>query len=133
MLQVGESLQIEAQITDDMVRKFAEVSGDFNPMHVDDAYAANTRFKRRIAHGMLSAALISRALGQHLGPGGIYLAQTLKFLQPVFIDETVIITLNVTAYRKERGIGTIETLVKKKETGETCVKGEATIMTADHV
>jgi acyl dehydratase len=110
-----------------MVRQFAEMSGDFNPIHLDDEYAKNTRFGRRIAHGMICGALISRALAMELGPGGIYLSQSMKFQQPVFIDDTLSIELTVLAERKEKGIATIETLVKKT-TGETCVKGEAIIM-----
>ncbi len=132
MFKVGDRINLSVEITDDMVRKFAEVSGDFNPMHMDDEYAAKTRFKKRIAHGMLSAALISRALGQHLGPGGIYLSQSLKFMSPVFIGDTVSVELTVSSYREERGIGAIETLVKNQN-GELCVKGEAMIMTADRV
>ncbi|MBX3041028.1 MAG: MaoC family dehydratase [Bdellovibrionaceae bacterium] len=132
MFKVGDKILLSVEITDDMVRKFAEVSGDFNPMHMDDEYAAKTRFKKRIAHGMLSAALISRALGQHLGPGGIYLSQNLKFMSPVYIGDTVSVELTVSSYREERGIGAIETLVKNQN-GELCVKGEAMIMTADRV
>jgi 3-hydroxybutyryl-CoA dehydratase len=115
-----------------MVMQFAELSGDFNPVHVDEAFAKTTRFGRRIAHGMISAALISRALGMELGPGGIYLGQTLKFVTPVYIDDTLTVDLTVTNFREEKGIGIIETIVTK-QTGEVCVKGEATIMAGDYV
>lgn len=131
--KVGDKIHLEVEVTDDMVRKFAEVSGDFNPMHLDDEYASKTRFKRRIAHGMLSAALISRVLGQRLGPGGIYLSQTLKFLNPIFIGDTVEVCIEVVGLRAEKGIGSVETIVKKKGTGEICVKGEAMIMGAANV
>lgn len=126
--KVGDVVRISEKITDEMVRKFAEVSGDYNPIHLDEAYAATTRFKRRIAHGMISAALISRALGQNLGPGGIYLSQSLKFLGPIFIDDTVEVVLTVTAIREGKGIGTVETNVLKVPSGEVVVKGEAMIM-----
>lgn len=131
--KVGDRIVITEKITDQMVRQFAEVSGDKNPMHLDDEYAKTTRFKRRIAHGMLSAALISRALGQELGPGGIYLSQTLKFLNPIFIDDEVSVELTVTALRPEKGIGTVETIVKKVASGDVVVKGEAMIMDAANV
>jgi acyl dehydratase len=131
--KVGDKVYVEVKVTDDMVRKFAEVSGDFNPMHVDEEYAKKTRFKRRIAHGMLSAALISRALGQQLGPGGIYLSQTLKFLNPIFIDDTVEVLIEVVQLRAEKGIGVAETIVRKKGSGDICVKGEAMIMGASKV
>lgn len=132
MLKVGEQRVITELITGEMVRKFADVSGDHNPIHLDEKYAAGTRFKKPIAHGMLCGALISRALAQDLGPGGIYLSQTLKFLSPVFIGDTVTVELKVTAIRAEKGIGTVETLVKNQK-GELCVKGEAMIMAAHSV
>lgn len=125
--QVGDSLEESVQVTDDMVRKFAEVSGDRNPMHLDDEYAKTTRFKRRIAHGMICAALISSVLAEKLGRGGIYLAQTLKFINPVFIDDTVTIMIKVLSIRESKGIAVAETIVKKQN-GDICVKGEATIM-----
>lgn len=131
--EVGHKIVIKEKITDDMVRKFAEVSGDHNPMHLDDEYAKKTRFKQRIAHGMISAALISRALGQELGPGGIYLSQSLKFLNPIFIDDEVSVEITVTAVRAEKGIGTAETIVKKIPSGDIVVKGEAMIMDAANV
>ncbi len=130
MMKAGDRIVITETITDQMVRAFAEVSGDRNPMHLDDEYAAGTRFKKRIAHGMLCGALISRALAQDLGPGGIYLSQSLKFLSPVFIGDTVTIELTVNQLR--RGIGSVETLVKNQN-GELCVKGEAMIMAAENV
>ncbi len=129
---VGDKVTISEKITDQMVRQFAEVSGDKNPIHVDEEYAKKTRFGRRIAHGMMSAALISRALGMNLGPGGIYLGQTLKFVNPVFIDDVLIVELTVMQKREEKGIAIIDTLVKK-ETGEIVVKGEATIMMGKNI
>ena len=130
--KVGDTKSVTVKVTDKMVHQFAEMSGDFNPVHLDDEAASKTRFKRRIAHGMICGALISRALAMELGPGGIYLSQTMKFQNPVFIDDTIIISLKVLSLREEKGIGMIETLVKK-ETGEICVKGEAMIMQGDFV
>lgn len=131
--KAGDQIQIEVSVTDEMVRKFAEVTGDYNPVHLDEEYAKSTRFGQRIAHGMLSAGFISNALATHLGPGGIYLAQTLKFLNPVYIGDHLIISLKVLNIREEKGIGVVETLVTKKGSGEVCVKGEATIMRGDAV
>lgn len=108
-----------------MVNQFAEMSGDFNPVHMDDAYAAKTRFGKRIAHGMISAALISRVLAMELGEGGIYLAQELKFLVPIYLEETVTVELHVLSFR--RNIAQVETIVRN-EKGEIAVKGQATIM-----
>lgn len=115
------------KITDKMVRQFAEMSGDFNPIHLDDEYAATTRFKKRIAHGMILGALISRCLNETIGSGGVYLAQTMKFTNPVFIDDDITFELEVTKLHKTRGLGTVSTIAKK-QTGEIVVKGEATIM-----
>jgi acyl dehydratase len=126
----GDRKSVSIQVTDKMVHQFADMSGDHNPIHLDDQYAKATRFGRRIAHGMICGALISRALSDELGGGGIYLGQTLKFLHPVFIDDTVTIELHVANFREERGIALIETVVKK-QTGEVVVKGEATIMIGD--
>ena len=130
--KVGDRKTVTVQVTDKMVHQFAEMSGDFNPMHLDDEYAKNTRFGRRIAHGMICGALISRALAMELGPGGIYLSQTLKFQQPVFIDDVITIELAVSSIREEKGIASIETIVKK-QTGEICVKGDAIIMKGEFV
>lgn len=129
----GDKLSVEITITDQMVRQFAEVSGDKNPIHLDDEYAKTTTFGQRIAHGMLGAALISRVLGMDLGPGGIYLGQTLKFVTPMFIDDVISVDLTVSNYREDRGVAIIETIVRKKATGEICVKGDATIMSKEGV
>ena len=124
---VGYKAVRTIQITDKMVRQFAEMSGDTNPIHLDDDYALTTRFKRRIAHGMILGALCSRYLNETIGSGGIYLAQTLKFTNPVFIDDVIIFELEITKLHKTRGFGTVQT-VAKKENGEIVMKGEATIM-----
>jgi 3-hydroxybutyryl-CoA dehydratase len=130
--KVGDRKTVTVQVTDKMVRQFAEMSGDFNPIHLDDEYAKTTRFGRRIAHGMICGAIISRALAMELGPGGIYLSQNMKFLNPVFIDDVITVELTVASMREEKGIGSIETIVKK-ENGDICVKGEAMIMQGSFV
>lgn len=127
--EVGFKATVEVKVTDKMVHQFAEMSGDFNPIHLDDSYAKTTRFGRRIAHGMIVGALISRALNEKIGSGGVYLGQNLKFVNPVFIDDVVTIELTITGIRREKGIATVETTAKK-QTGETVVKGDAVIMMA---
>lgn len=78
------------EITDEMVRNFAELSGDKNPIHLDDEYAANTPFKKRIAHGMLVSSFFSTIIAEdYPGNGSIYLEQNLKFLKPCFIGDVV--------------------------------------------
>lgn len=126
-IPVGTTVTDKVLITEDMINKFAEVSGDFNPVHMDEEFAKTTRFGRRIAHGMLSAAFISRVLAMKVENGGIYLGQTLKFMSPIFIGDEITLELTLTNYRKERGLATVETIVKNQN-GTVCVKGEATIM-----
>ena len=124
---VGYKTSATLKITDKMVRQFAEMSGDYNPIHLDDEYAKTTRFKRRIAHGMILGALVSRLLNEKIGSGGIYLAQTLKFTNPVFIDDEITFEFEVTKLHKSRGFGTVETTAKNSA-GDYVLKGEATIM-----
>ena len=127
--QVGDSKTIEVQITDAMVRDFAKLTGDFNPIHLDDAFAATTRFKRRIAHGMIAAGLISRGIATELpGAGAVYLGQSLKFTAPVFIDDVIAIELKVKAIREEKNILTLDTICRRKSNGETVLEGEATVL-----
>lgn len=130
--KVGDKKLVTVQVTEEMVQQFAEMSGDFNPVHMDEEFAKKTRYGKRIAHGMISGALISRALAMELGHGGIYLAQSLKFVSPIFINDTITIELSVKSLREERGIGLIETIVTNQD-GVVCVKGEATILKGEFV
>lgn len=127
-LQIGDKFTASKQITDAVVRAFAELSGDFNPIHLDDEFAKTTQFKQRIAHGMISGALISAVLGYELKDRKIvYLSQTLKFVAPVFIDETVTATATIAKIREDKPIVTVETIVTKAD-GSKVVEGEAVIM-----
>src|SRR5215203_949255 len=97
-IKIGDSFSRSREVTDQLVRDFAEVSGDHNPIHLDDEFAAATRFGRRIAHGMLSAAFISGVLGNEMAERKVvYLSQTLRFTAPVFIGDTVTTTSTVKA------------------------------------
>ena len=89
-LKIGDSAQISKTITETDINDFARVTGDFNPVHLDQAYAEKTIFKGRIAHGLLSVGLLSNILGNILpGHGTIYLSQEVKFLAPVRIGDTI--------------------------------------------
>jgi acyl dehydratase len=130
-LQIGDQFSSSKKITDEVVRAFAELSGDYNPIHLDEEFAAKTRFKRRIAHGMISGALISAVLGYEFKERKVvYLSQTLKFIAPVFLDDTVTATATVTHIREDKPIVTIET-VCANQMGETVVSGEGKIMILD--
>lgn len=127
-LKIGDQFSTSKQITDSVVRAFANLSGDYNPIHIDEEFAKTTGFGRRIAHGMISGALISAVLGYEFKERKIvYLSQSLKFVAPVFIDDTVTATATVKNIREDKPIVTIET-VCTKQTGETVVKGEAVVM-----
>ncbi len=127
-IKIGDSFKKERLVTDELVRAFAEVSGDFNPIHLDEGFARTTRFGRRIAHGMLSGAFISAVLGYELTERKIvYLSQSLKFTAPVFIGDTVTTTATVTAIREDKNIVTMDT-VCTNQNGEAVVKGESVVM-----
>ncbi len=127
-LQIGDEFSATKQITDSVVRAFAELSGDYNPIHLDEKFAAETQFKKRIAHGMISGALISAVLGYEFKERRVvYLSQTLKFVAPVFIDDTVTATATVVHIREDKPIVTVET-VCANQNNETVVTGEGKIM-----
>ena len=101
-------------------------------MHLDAAYAARTRFGERVAHGMLTAGLISAVIGMHLpGPGGIYLNQTLTFTRPVRIGDTITASAEVTAYDPGRRRLTLRTTCTNQR-GETVLDGEAVVLVDRH-
>lgn len=89
-LSTGDAAEFSKTVSEADVYMYAGVTGDYNPAHVNESYAQNTFFKKRIAHGMLTAGFISTVLGTKIpGPGVIYLKQELKFLAPVYIGDTV--------------------------------------------
>lgn len=124
-LQVGQSETFTKTVSERDIQQFAEVTGDVNPVHLDESYAATTRFKTRIAHGMLGAGFISAVIGTKMpGPGTIYLGQTLKFMAPVKIGDTVVARVEVAAISGKR-----VTLKTTCSVGDTVViDGEATVM-----
>ena len=127
-LKVGDTFSRSRFVSDELVRAFAEVSGDHNPIHLDEEFAKTTRFGRRIAHGMLSGAFISAVLGDEIkGLRIVYLSQSLTFTAPVFIGDTVTTTATVKKIREEKGIVSIETVCTNQDSA-TVVKGEAVIM-----
>jgi len=127
-LKIGDKFSAERVVTDELIRKFADVSGDHNPIHLDDEVAKKTRFGRRIAHGMLSGAFISAVLGYEFSERSIvYLSQTLKFTAPVFIGDTVTATATVKNIREDKPVVQLET-VCTNQNGETLVTGEAVVM-----
>ena len=127
-IRIGDKYSTSREVTDDLIRKFAEVSGDYNPIHLDEEFAKTTRFGRRIAHGMLSGAFISAVLGGEFKERKIvYLSQTMKFTAPVFLGDTVTATATIANIREDRRIVTLET-VCTNQNGDMLVTGEAVVM-----
>ena len=126
-LEIGMSRMIERQITQNDILLFSQVSGDQNPVHLDATYAQQTIFGRRIAHGMLTASLISAVIAEQLpGHGTVYLSQTLKFIRPVLPGQLVTTSVSVThiEYSNRR-----VTLDCKSEVDEKVVlAGEALVL-----
>ena len=126
-IEIGMTRSLQKTITDRDIALFAEVSTDHNPVHLDEAYARETRFEGRIAHGMLTAALISAVIGEQLpGHGTVYLGQSLRFLAPVRPGDTVHAEVRVTAIDQAKRRVTLETHCA---VGDTVVlKGEALVL-----
>jgi 3-hydroxybutyryl-CoA dehydratase len=126
-LAVGQEASLSNTVTEAVITAFADVSGDRNPVHLDEAYAASTMFKGRIAHGMLSAAYISAVFGMKLpGPGAIYLSQTLVFKAPVKIGDTVVTTVKLVELLPEKKRARFETICAVN--GKPVLTGEAVLM-----
>lgn len=127
-LSIGDQATRRKTFSDEDVRAFAQISGDTNPIHLDDRYAAQTRFGRRLVHGMLTASLLSATLANDLpGEGTIYMSQSLQFKAPVFIGDTITATVEVTAFRAERGIATLATTCTNQD-GAIVLQGEAVVL-----
>jgi len=127
-LSIGDSAYFEKAITENDVYLFAEISGDNNPAHINEIYAKDNFFKTRIAHGMLSASLISAVLGTQLpGPGTIYLGQDLNFLLPVRFNDTVKAVVEVIEINIEKNIVKFNTTCINQN-GNIVISGQATVM-----
>lgn len=125
---VGKSGSVRRTITETDIALFAGITGDQNPVHTDEIAARESRFGRRIAHGMLAAGLISAVVGMHMpGPGTIYIKQGLNFRKPIYINDTVTATVTISALREDKPIATLQTTVTNQD-GDVCVDGEAVVL-----
>ena len=130
-IEIGAMGSLSKTITEADVRAFAELSGDTNPVHLDENYARQSRFGARIAHGALSVALISAVLGSQLpGEGTVYLSQSIKFVKPVYLNDTITATAEIIALRADKGIVTLKTVCANQR-GEVVAEGEAVVMHED--
>jgi 3-hydroxybutyryl-CoA dehydratase len=126
-LNIGDSDRFSKTVTDSDIYLFAGVTGDFNPAHIDEAYAQGTFFKTRIAHGMLSAGFVSAVIGTRLpGPGTVYMRQTLEFLAPIRIGDTVTATVEVIEKMEDKKRVRLKTTCVNQE-GTTVLDGEAIV------
>ncbi len=128
-MEVGQVHSEHIEITPQLVKDFAHVSGDFNPLHLDPEYAATTQFKRPIAHGMLSSALLSGIIGTRFpGRGTVLLSAELKFSRPIFVGDRVLFRLTVEHVRSDKPIISLLCEVFNPEgqitaSGKTIVRG----------
>ena len=127
----GQISSCSKTITEKDVKTFAEISGDTNPVHLDETYAKQTRFGKRIAHGTLTIGLISVVLGNQLpGHGTVYMSQAIKFVKPVFFDDTITATVEILSIRADKGIVTLKTVCTNQR-GENVAEGEAMVFHPD--
>lgn len=127
-LYVGQIASVKKFVTAEDVEKYAELTGDFNGVHLDDEIARKSIFGRRVCHGMLIGSFISTVLGTCLpGEGTIYLSQDLQFKKPVYLDEEIVISVEVETIIQEKGIVSLKTIVTKSD-GVVAVTGNAKVM-----
>lgn len=130
---IGEEASLTKLVSDEDIEAFARISGDHNPVHINEEYAKGTMFGGRIAHGMLVASLISAVLGTRLpGPGAIYLRQQLRFLAPVSPGDEVTARAKVIAWDPEKGRVTLSTEVINKK-GIAVIAGEAQLVMSSYL
>lgn len=127
-IAVGDVAEVTREVTKADIQLFAAVSGDVNPAHLDAEYAAGTRFKDVIMHGMWGGALISAVLGTRLpGPGTIYLSQSLAFKRPVCLGDRITVRVEVKTKRDDKKFVTLD-CVALNQRGEKVIEGEAVVM-----
>ena len=128
---IGEKAQLSKVISMADIYSFAEITGDHNPVHIDEDFASKTRFNGQIAHGMLCAGLISAVLGMKLpGPGGIYLSQSLKFISPVRPGDTIAAEVTVKEWNDEKKIISLSTRCYNQLEKDVLI-GEALLLVED--
>lgn len=126
-IKIGDSASFTKTITESDVYTYAGITGDLNPAHINEVEAEKGIFKTRVAHGMLTAGLVSAVLGMQLpGPGTIYLGQELKFTKPVYFGDTITAKVEVTEIVKEKILKLKTTCTNQK--GEVVLEGVASVM-----
>ena len=127
-IQVGQITQFEMKIDEKTIDDFAKLSGDHNPLHMDDDYAKSTKFGKRVCHGMLLASYLSRLVGMHLpGQNALYFSQTLNFRLPCFVGDQIMVKGEVTEKHETTKIITLKTIITN-QTGKCLVDGLAKVL-----
>ncbi len=133
-IEQGTTYTHEFSFTQDEVVQFANVTGDKNPVHLDEAYAANTMFKKPIMHGFLGGSVFSKVFGTLFpGEGTIYMKQSMAFMRPMFVNTTYEVRMTVKEVIKEKHRATVETIIADKATGDVVINGEATVMNVTRI
>lgn len=126
-INIGLMKEFSVLITEEIVRDFARISGDYNPLHMDIEYANTTKFNNRIVHGMLLSSFFSRLIGMHLpGKKALYLLQNLRFKNPAYIGDTIKVIGKVTAVSEKLKLISLETMILNQD-NQTLVEGDAKI------
>lgn len=129
-INIGDSASFSKTVTEYDVYQFAGVTGDFNPVHIDTTAAEKSRFKHRIAHGVLTAGFISTVIGTQLpGPGSIYLSEQLKFRRPVYLGDTITATVTVKEKLEKNRVHLLATCCNQN--GEVVSEGESMVIAPD--
>lgn len=133
-IEQGTTYTHEFSFTQDEVVKFAEVTGDKNPVHLDAAYAAGTMFKKPIMHGFLGGSVFSKVFGTLFpGEGTIYLKQSMSFMRPMFVNTVYEVRMVIKEVNKEKHRANVETNIVDKATGDVVISGEATVMNVNRI
>lgn len=132
-IKLGTKVKFTVKIDEKALDEFAAISGDYNPLHMDEKYASTTNFKKRVCHGMLLASFFSRLVGMHLpGKNALYFSQTLNFQAPCFVEETVSIEGEVIDKSESTKIITLKTLAYD-QLGKCLVDGIAKVIVRDNL
>lgn len=132
-IEVGDRADFRKTIVENDINLFAEITGDLNPVHLDAEFAGKSVFGKKVAHGMLTGGLISTVLGTKLpGPGTIYLSQTLKFLRPVYPDDTIRAEVEVVEKIASKNRLRLRTACYNQK-GELVLDGEAVVLRGKEV
>ena len=126
-LKVGDKESVTKQITTSVIEQFAEVSEDRNPLHLDEEFAKTTQFGQRIAHGMISAGLLSAVHTKYPGDGAVYISQFMKFKRPVFVNDTLTAWTEVQEKVEAKKRLIMKDWVENQD-GVVVVEGEAVLM-----